>query len=158
MRETDRSIWNELALLQEQIDTLFGSAYLEDYYPKGGFLLRGNNVLTGNYRKPLSDMRETDKEIIALIEMPGMNKEDIYVEVKDNALEIKAERKQEIEETDEEERYSYKKDFSGFYKKLLLPENVDAQKAEAEYKNGILEIIVPKLEIESSKKKRLSIK
>ncbi|MFP4403377.1 MAG: Hsp20/alpha crystallin family protein [Candidatus Woesearchaeota archaeon] len=157
MKETSKSIWKEIMSLQNQIDMLFENSYLEEYLGASNLLKKGN-ITPENYRKPISNIHETDTKIIAEIEMPGMNKEDIDVEVDDNTLKVKAEKKQEIKEKDKKESYSYKRDFLGFYKKFLLPENVDSQKAKAEYNEGILKINLPKIEIESSKKNRLNIK
>ena len=137
MRDDNKTIWGEIVSLQEQIDMLFENLYLEDYARSSNLLKeRGNDVVKGNYRKPLSDVRETDNEIIAEIEMPGINKEDIQIEIGDNVLEIKAKRTQEIEEKDEDELHSFKHDFVGFYKKFLLPETAVVEKAEAEYRGS----------------------
>src|SRR3989337_4502363 len=97
-------------------------------------------------RKPFVDMVETDKEIIATAEMPGLEKEDIKINVTEDRLEISAETKQE--EKKEEEGYIYRERRSGsYYRAISLPSPVDPDNSKATHKNGILEIKMPKTEI-----------
>lgn len=111
------------------------------------------------YRKPLVNTSETDKDIVTEIEMPGLNKKDIQVSVTEDGIEVKAESKSEVEHKDEKKgTYRAEKSYSGFYRKLSLPPNVDPSKADAEYKNGVLKITLPKLKIKEQKKKLLEVK
>jgi len=112
---------------------------------------------TSNYREPLGDIWETDKEVIASVELPGLDKKDIQVNITDDALEIKAERKMEKEEK-KKGMYRVERSYSGFYKCMPLPAEVEADKAEATYKNGVLEIHIPKKEAKKSKAKKIAIK
>jgi HSP20 family protein len=108
-------------------------------------------------RQPLADVWETKDAFYASVELPGINKEDIEINVVDNGLEIKAMRK---EETKEHKKGFYKieRNYSGFYKFIALPENALPEKAEAKYKNGILEIKIPKSKAKEPSKKRIEIK
>jgi HSP20 family protein len=98
------------------------------------------------YRKPFIDIVETDKEVVATVEMPGLNKEDIKINLTGDRLEISAETKQEEEK--KEKGYIYKERRSGsYYRAISLPSSIDSDNAKASYNNGVLEIKMPKTEI-----------
>ncbi|HID16735.1 TPA: Hsp20/alpha crystallin family protein [Candidatus Bathyarchaeota archaeon] len=108
----------------------------------------GEGGLEQGYRRPLTDIRETENEIIVTSELPGVEKEDITLNVTENSVEIKAEIKREREgECKLEEREG-----KYFYRLCPLPGKVDPNGAEASYKNGILEIKLPKVEGEKKVK------
>ena len=96
----------------------------------------------GSYREPLSDIAISDKMMTIAAELPGIEKEDVKVNIDEKGIEIKAERKEEIEESTDE-RYSYERAYNGFYRYIALPEHTNAKEAKAEYKNGILTVHVP---------------
>ena len=73
---------------------------------------------------------------------PGLSKDDIKVEITEDMLSIQGERKQEKKE--EREGYFYNEcSYGSFYRAVPLPEGVDASKATAEFRNGVLEIAMP---------------
>ena len=103
-------------------------------------------VVPAAYREPFIDVIENDKEIIAKAEMPGLDKQDIKINVTNDMLEISAETKQE--EKKEEKGYIYRERRSGsYYRAISLPSPVDPDNSKATYKDGILEIKMPKTEI-----------
>jgi HSP20 family protein len=105
-------------------------------------------------RKAWADFDETDEEFILNVELPGIEKEDIKLNVFDKAIEISAEKKVEIKKKARDgEEYGYKKTYRGFARNVELPDNADLSKVVAEYKNGILNIRIKKKE--GSKKKRI---
>jgi len=96
-------------------------------------------------REPFSDIVEKENEIKVAAEIPGVNKEDIKIDVSSDRLEISAQVSKESEK--EEEGYlSRERSFSKYYRAFRLPAEVDAEKAEATYKNGVLEVTLPKKE------------
>jgi len=98
------------------------------------------------YRKPFIDLVETDKEIVATAEMPGLEKGDIKINITENRLEISAETRHEEEK--KEKDYVYRERRSGsYYRTISLPSSVDPDNAKASYNNGVLEIKMPKTEI-----------
>lgn len=105
------------------------------------------------YRKAFLDLREKDKEFVIAAELPGIDKEDINLEIKDDRVVIKAEKKQEKEKGD----YSYSKSYAGFYQEVALPENTDSDKIDAVYKDGVLKLTIPKKKL-AVKKKEIKIK
>ncbi len=103
-------------------------------------------VVPAEYREPFIDVIETDKEVIATAEMPGLEKQDIKLNVTEDRLELSAETKHE--EKKEEKGYVYRERRSGsYYRAISLPSPVDPDKSKASYKNGVLEIKMPKTEV-----------
>lgn len=99
------------------------------------------------YREPLTDIIENEKEIKIIAEIPGVEKSDIKINATQDSIEISAETKKEEEEKGKgyarrERRYTK------FYRSFTLPKPVIPEKAKASYKNGVLEITIPKAEEE----------
>nr|QNG71066.1 heat shock protein 20 [Acanthamoeba healyi] len=94
---------------------------------------------------PHMDVRETDKSLILHAELPGCNKEDIKLSIDNNRLVLQGEKKTHKKE--EGENWVRKERFEGTFKRTLqLPRGVDANQIQANYNNGVLEIVVPKPE------------
>ena len=116
-----------------------------DRYTKAvGWPRRGSQELmaTGDW-SPRVDISETDHEFIIKAEIPEVKKEDVKVTVDNNVLTIRGERKQEKEEKGKKfhrvERY-----YGTFARSFTLPENVDQAKIEASFKDGMLNLRLPK--------------
>ncbi len=98
-------------------------------------------------REPFADVVETDKEVKVAVEIPGVDKKDIKIKTTENSIEISAETKRE----EKEEKKGYirrERSYGKFYRAMTLPVKVDAAKAKASYKNGVLEVTLPKTEEE----------
>ncbi len=94
--------------------------------------------------EPFADVRETEKEVIVTVDVPGVDKKDINIEVRGDILEISAEKK--LEEVEERRGYIRReRAYNRFYKSMRLPAEVDETKAEASLNNGVLEIRLPKV-------------
>jgi len=110
-------------------------------------------ALREGLRMPAVDVSEDDKEVKVTAEIPGVSKEDIKINITENHIEISAETKAETKE--ERKGYVYReRRYGSFYRSLALPSPVDANKTKASYKNGILEVVMPK----SEKVKKTQIK
>jgi len=108
-------------------------------------------------RAPRMDIYETKKDVVAKVELPGVDPKQIEVEVKDNILRIEA--KSEEKKEEKGKGYFRKEISSGYYKRAVpLPAEVIGGKAKAEYKEGILEIVIPKKKPEKKKEKAIKIK
>ena len=94
---------------------------------------------------PRTDVQETDKEIRIDVEIPGMKKEEIKVEVRNDMLIISGERKQEkkIEKTEYSRAERY---YGTFERSFALPDNAMSDQISAVYKDGVLSVSVPKSE------------
>jgi len=85
---------------------------------------KGEEIVPAGYREPFIDVIETDKEIIASAELPGLEKQDININVTEDRLEISAQTKHE--EKKEEKGYVYRERRSGsYYRAISLPSPVD---------------------------------
>ena len=94
--------------------------------------------------KPHIDMVERGKDIMVRAELPGVPRDNVRVEVKNNMLIISGEKKSERKE--ENERYYVTESRYGkFIRQIRLPEHIDPNEIKAQYQNGILEISIPKL-------------
>lgn len=111
------------------------------------------NEITGSWA-PAVDVYESENAIEIKADLPGMTEKDIDVTVENNTLSIKGERKIE----NEEKRESYhriERQYGSFYRSFQLPNIVDVTRINASFRNGILELALPKRE--ETKPKRISI-
>ena len=106
---------------------------------------------------PALDIMEKDDRFVVKAELPGMNEEDIDVSVTGDTLTIKGEKKAE-EIVDGENYYHMERTFGSFMRSISLPSNVNSDKIEARYENGVLEIILPKTVELKPKKVKLTTK
>jgi HSP20 family protein len=91
---------------------------------------------------PRVELLEREGEIVIHADLPGMTKDDVKVEVTDDAVTIQGERKEEKKE--ETKGYHYNEvRYGSFYRSLPLPEGAEPSKAKAEFHNGVLEVIMP---------------
>lgn len=118
--------------------------------------LFGNNLFElGGQRLPSLDVVDRNDEVLVRAEVPGVDKKDLNVTLTDNILTIKGESRseQKVEEGDYHKREISS---SSFARSLTLPGTVDAAKAVASLKDGVLDITLPK--VESSKKRKIAVK
>lgn len=92
---------------------------------------------------PRVDIIEDQKAFEIHLAVPGMSKEDFKIDLKDNQLTVSGERKFSTESEGRNYR-TVETQFGAFSKTFVLPENVNAEKIEAKYNNGMLELLVPK--------------
>lgn len=105
---------------------------------------------------PSSDIYETNDAIVIEAELPGLKKDDVNVEINDNVLSIKGERKEEDEKNDD--NYYRRERFIGkFHRAFTLPMDVDTEKISAKFKDGVLHLEVPKPEEKKPKKINVSL-
>ena len=91
---------------------------------------------------PRVEMLEREGQLVIHADLPGMTKDDVKVEVTDEAVTIQGERKEEKKE--EKKGYHYNEvRYGSFYRSLPLPEGAEPSKATAEFHNGVLEVIMP---------------
>ena len=110
----------------------------------------------GKYRPARCDVCETENKVIASFELPGADKKDIELNITDNYIEVKVEKKMEKEQKDKDS-YSYAASSSHFYRRLPFPADVEAGKAKATYKDGLLRVEIPKQKVEKGEKRKIDI-
>lgn len=151
-------IWDpfeDLRRMHEEIDKAFGRVFTR---PLLGRKIGKELVPFKEARAPVSDIKETGKSIIATIELPGIPKENIELNVTEDSIEVKAQQKAE-KEVKKKAIYSYQSKASQFYRKIPLPAEVKAEKAEAIFEDGLLKVEIPKVkQIEHKKTTKVKIK
>ncbi|MFX0199239.1 MAG: Hsp20/alpha crystallin family protein [Candidatus Hodarchaeota archaeon] len=105
-------------------------------------------------RVPSVDVLESNAELKLIAELPGVEKKDLKLSVSEREVEISAETKQE--EIEEREGYLRReRAYTKFYRRMPLPVAVDPEKTQANFKRGLLEVILPKQKV--TKKKDVSV-
>lgn len=106
---------------------------------------------------PATDIYETKDEYVFKLELPGISKEDVKVELNGDKLSISGDRKEE-KEVKREEYHRVERYCGSFARSFQLPKNADGQKVKAGMKDGILELRIPKREEAKAKSIPISIK
>jgi HSP20 family protein len=137
--------WNpnrRMMSMAEAIDRLFDDAFV---MPQDG----GLSVTT-----PKVDVIENDDNVLVKAEMPGMNPENVDIRVEGNLLTLHGEVQEESEKQEGQYHVRERRQAS-FHRTIPLPSDVDADKANAEFDNGVLKLTLPKQE--TAKPKRINI-
>jgi HSP20 family protein len=103
---------------------------------------------------PPVDIYETDEALVMKAELPGFSKDDINIELKDHTLIIKGERKRE-DEVKEGSYHRTERAYGAFQRSFMLPTTVDQEKVRAAYKDGVLELRLPK--VQAAQPKRIAV-
>jgi HSP20 family protein len=103
---------------------------------------------------PAVDVWETDKEIVLSFDLPGIPEDKIAVELEDNVLTVSGERER-IQEHSNDRFYRFERRYGSFSRSVTLPTGVNEDSIQADYKDGVLEVRVPKPE--EQKPKRIQI-
>lgn len=145
--------WSELRRMRKQLDRSFGGdvGRLGGGGDVGERSLQvqggggGGELGLGRLWRPACDVRETDKQLIVHAELPGVNKDDVKLEVQNDMLLLSGERK--LEKRDENEKYHrIERTYGKFTRSLPLPPGVDVSNINANFENGILEVVINKPE------------
>lgn len=134
----------EMMTLREAMDRLFDDAFT--HHPL---------ATNGGAAAPAIDLYQTDNEVVVKAALPGLRAEDVQISVTADVLTLRGEFKQETEQKDvtyqiHEHRYG------AFERSVMLPTDVQTDKAKADFKNGVLTVTLPKAE--AVKPKTISIK
>jgi HSP20 family protein len=119
---------------------LWSGLFDDDFLPV--FSQRNNTVAV--------NIREDDKKFVIDLAVPGIDKKDLKIEINEDIISVSSENKNEKEETHDgfkRKEFSY----SSFCRSFYLPENVDKNTIEANYKDGVLSVVLPKEKEEKAK-------
>jgi len=106
---------------------------------------------------PQVEVFQRDNKLVVRADLPGLTKDDIQVEMRDDAIAIQGQRRQQHEERREGYFHS-ERSYGSFYRMIPLPEGIDASKADANYRDGVLEITMPAPRRETSRGHRIEVK
>ena len=126
--------FRELESMQSRLNRLFGDA---------PFQRKGEDGMSLSGWSPAVDVQETDTEYVIKADLPDVKKEDVKVELLDGALTIEGERQQEKEEKGKK-FHKIEREYGKFLRRFALPNEVDASKVQADFKNGVLNVHLPK--------------
>ncbi len=101
---------------------------------------------------PLSDVIDKGDRFVVRVDLPGVEKQDIVLNVRENIVEVRAEKKHEVK-VQKKGYYRHERSYGGFYRVIPLPSNVDPDSVKTSYKNGVLEI-----KLQKSKTKKVAKK
>lgn len=105
----------------------------------------GSGKLTQNFA-PQTDIEETADFYLFSLDLPGIKKEDVKIDVNEGVLRISGQR-EETRKTSEKQYYNFERSFGSFERTFRLPQKVDESKIQASFENGVLEVMVPKSEL-----------
>ncbi len=119
------------------------------------------NIKKNSIWRPAIEVKQSKDNYTVKVQLPGINKDDIEIEINNDFMTITAETQEEKEEKEEEEknaRYHTSEFRYGKYQRTIsFDQAIKADKANAKYKNGVLKITIPKQNTEDSKPRRIEI-
>lgn len=134
----------EMMTLREAMDRLFDEAFTRPF-----------SLGNGGWSVPAVDMYQTDNDVVVKAALPGIKPDEVQINITGDVLTIKGETKQESESKDKTYHLREQR-WGAFERSLILPTAVIADKAKAEFENGVLTITLPKAE--EVKPKTITIK
>lgn len=139
--------------LREAINSLFDDWFSEGQHFPHLKLIRNKEKLYN----PHLDISDDGKNIAVVAELPGLQDKDIDLAIERDRLTIKGEKREEKSETKKD--YSRQERYFGSFSRIVtLPAPIDVAKAQATYKDGVLRVIMPKLEMDTAKPRKVAVK
>src|SRR5882672_1007736 len=129
--------FRDLLSLQDRMNRLFDES-VRNVKP-------GDEALSSAIWSPAVDIYETDDEVVVKAELPEVNQKDIDIQIENNTLILRGERKFN-KETKKENFHRIERAYGTFSRSFTLPGTIDQEKVRADYKDGILKISMPKRE------------
>jgi HSP20 family protein len=144
--------WNPYRELEELMDAYRAA-------PRRGRQGEAHEIMTTADWAPVVDIRETEKEYLIKAELPEVKKDHVKVSINDGVLIIQGERSLEKEEGDPKSKYHrIERSYGSFARSFTLPDDVETEKIEAEHKEGMLYVHLPKHAVPPSKKVEVKVK
>lgn len=106
-------------------------------------------------RAPETDVVETEREIRVVAEMPGLKRDNIEIDVENNVLTIRGEKREERTEGQEGRWHLAERRYGTFSRSFVLPRDVDSDSIQATFEDGVLTVVVPKSE--KARRRRIEI-
>lgn len=141
--------FRDFASLADQFDRLFGDSLLR--FP------RFPSELAASAWLPAVDVTETDNDIVLRADLPGVDPKEVDIQVENDTLTLRGERRQEKDIKGDGYR-RMERSHGTFLRSFTLPNTVDAEKIQAEYRNGVLELTLPKRAEAKPKQIKVSVK
>ncbi len=142
--------FRDLATLQDRIDRIF-----EDTF--GRVRAFGEESLDSRTWAPAVDILEKEQELLLRADLPGVDPKDVDISVQNNTLTLRGERKFESD-LKEDNFHRVERVYGSFVRSFSLPQSVDTDKVEADYRNGVLEVRLPKRAEAKPKQIKVAVK
>lgn len=156
-KQEDAGFLNPIQQVHQEIDRLFDQAFrgfgLTPFGFDGPFMPR----LTDGMLKPTLDLGASDKEYTITVEIPGVDEKDVHLEIVNDTLTIRGEKKQEKEEK-ERNYYRMERSYGAFQRVLSLPEDADQDNVKATFNKGVLTVSLPRKALPKSNVKQIEVK
>ena len=154
--QADERTWTDpLATIQNEVNRLFTRFWGEPFAHFGAL-----DTWFGDYRpkffRPVIDVIDKGQALEIIVELPGLEDEDVELAVEDGMLVLRGEKKIE-KETEEEGVFRIERSFGTFERSIPLPVDVDTESIDARFEKGVLTIQIPKNVITPAEKKRIPI-
>ncbi len=137
--------WRELATFREALNRLFDETFSA---------LRRLPAVGWGEGKPSVDLIDRGAELVVKADLPGYNPENLEITVQENSVSLRGEVREE-RETKEGDYHIKERSYGSFARTLPLPVPVKPELAKATYKNGVLEIVLPKAEVPKGRTLRI---
>lgn len=135
--------YTPVARFHQDIDRMFDDFFRGFGFPSMGFGREVAPLSRADWLKPTLDIAAGEKEYTITVELPGVSEKDVQLELVEDTLVIKGEKKQESEEKDKN-YYRMERSYGSFQRVLSLPEDAQQDGIGAAYKHGILTITIPR--------------
>ncbi len=136
--------WNDpfagLTSMHSQLDDLFTNFF------------GGTNSSSSQSAAAMDLYTEDDKQLVAEVQVPGFDKDDVEVNIHNGILEIKGEKHQNEEQKDKKRSYMMRESHASFYRSIALPKHADGDNIQATFDNGVLKVTVPFKELPAPKR------
>jgi len=139
--------FRDLASMQDRINRIFGEAYLRN---------NDDDVSNrGDWRPPVDIYENDQHEIVLRAELPGLKREDLDIRVENNTLTLRGDRKRDTE-VKQESYHRVERVYGAFSRSFSLPSTVNAEQVSAEFRDGVLTVVLPPRE--EAKPRQIQVK
>ena len=144
-----RSPLEGVAVLQNRLNSIFN-----DFASSNGEL-HNESLSAGNFIPPV-DIYEDANRLVLKLEVPGISQEDLQIDLENQTLTVKGERKF-VNDEKEENFHRIERRYGNFVRSFTLPSTIETESAQANYENGVLAITLPKKEAAKPKQVKIQI-
>jgi HSP20 family protein len=107
--------------------------------------------------KPVADVHETDDSLLICLELAGLRREEIEIEVDQGVLVVRGERHPHRREADAGRYHRLERAYGPFHREFRLPESVDREQISAQFRNGVLSVTLPKKPEDAARHRRVAV-
>ncbi len=157
LKDTHSPYEHPVLKLHSEIDRLFERAFQGSGFPSFRMGPHAFPVLAKEWLKPSLDLAATEKEYTISLELPGVESNEVRLEIINDTLKISGEKRQEKEEK-EKDFYRLERSYGSFQRILSLPEDADQDNVNAVFRNGVMTITIPRKSAPEAQARQIEIK